>query len=87
MGLIIRPNLMIEMNPREPNKNLDIVAKVLSKNATENEKKEVERFSPTEFQQLKKIWDLTERLGASPQRRLRWQKSAQVLKQSIAAAP
>ena len=86
MGLVNRPNLMIEMSAREPNENLDVLAKVLSKNATKHEKKKIECFNSIELQQLKKIWDLTERLNASSQRRLRWRESAQILKRSIAAA-
>jgi hypothetical protein len=71
------------MTIQDSRNSLELIAKILSHNATQREAKEAEKLQPSEFRTFKKIWDLTDRLQASGERKRKWEESACLFKETI----
>ncbi|MCG8606168.1 hypothetical protein MJD09_14425, partial [bacterium] len=71
------------MTIQDSRNSLELVAKILSNNATEWEAEEVEKLQLSEFKKCKKIWELIDRLQVSGERRRKWEESACLFKEYI----
>ncbi|MCG8604545.1 FecR domain-containing protein [bacterium] len=73
------------MNENGPDRRFELAAKILSGNATKKDAREMDALDNHERSQLIKVWELTKRLDATPERLAKWQDSAQALKVQVAS--